>query len=60
MRSRPVARKPKRRLSRQQRVDRQREALARFDLKNRPALLAARRTRQAPNKASGRRKVSDA
>jgi hypothetical protein len=36
-----------RRLSRQQRIAREREILARFDFKNRPALLAARAERAA-------------
>jgi len=37
------------------RAAREREILARFDLQNRPALLAARRARQAARRATTRR-----
>lgn len=43
----PKTTKKTRRRSRRQRIARQRECLARFDVQNRPALLAARRARTA-------------
>jgi hypothetical protein len=51
-----ASKRKSRRLSRQQRIVREREILARFDFENRPALLAARRARELKKAAATAKK----